>query len=239
MLDETSPVPLYRQLHIIFLDKIASGAWPKDERIPTESALCEQYSVSRMTVRLALEELKSKGLIFRKQGRGTIVTQPQIEQKLTGFYSFGDNAGRGGYVSSSCVLGFETVSCPRFAAAKLGIPPGMPVFDIERLRLADGIAFAHETSYIPQAICPTLTGEMVAQKGLYHSIEELAGFRPNAASESFEAILMGKASAKVLGVSPNQPALHIERVAHADAGIVEYCSSIIRADRLKYNIHLR
>lgn len=89
-LDERSPMSLYYQLKTILAEKIHSGQWKVNDRIPTERELCDAYGVSRATVRLALGELENEGLLYRKQGKGTFVAAPKIEQLLSGFYSFSE-----------------------------------------------------------------------------------------------------------------------------------------------------
>ncbi|NLG93644.1 MAG: GntR family transcriptional regulator [Clostridiales bacterium] len=238
MLDENSAVPLYRQLQNIFQNNIESGVWPAEEKLPTESALCRQYGVSRMTVRLALEGLKTKGLIYRKQGKGSYVLQPKVEQELSSFYSFGNNMPDHGHTIPNQLISFEKVTSP-IAAEALRLPENEELFCVQRLRSADSTPFALEKSYIPCKICPNLTGELVIEKGLYNALHLLAGITPNAAKESFEAVLMSKKQAEALQTAGNQPALHVERVTSAGSLLVEYCDSIVRGDRLKYNIILR
>lgn len=237
-LDDTKPIPLYRQLYDLLLDKIQSGEWPVDFKIPTENELCEQYNVSRMTVRLATEELKAKGYIYRKQGRGSFIKKPKIEQPLTYFYSFSDEHNDGSEVKSE-VLNFQVCECPALILDKLDIQPGQIIYQIKRLRLRDGEPFAYECSYIPCTVCQGLNAEMIESNGLYNTIEMLAGFRPNTATESFEAMVMEGETAKLLGVDEGSAALHIERVASWDGTTVEYCESMVRGDRIKYHIVLK
>ena len=66
-----SKLPFYHQLYEILHSKIVHGEWQPGDMIPTESELIEQYEVSRMTVRQALDILVNEGLIYRQQGRGT------------------------------------------------------------------------------------------------------------------------------------------------------------------------
>ncbi|HRR91935.1 MAG TPA: GntR family transcriptional regulator, partial [bacterium] len=87
-LDRRSPIPLYYQLKEILLDLIKSGEL-EGGRLPTEEELSTKYSVSRGTVRKALAELESEGLIVTEAGRGTFVVKPKFEQSLLKFYSIG------------------------------------------------------------------------------------------------------------------------------------------------------
>ena len=57
MLDRTSPMPLYHQLKERLVERIASGTWPPESRLPSERELCELFGISRITVRQALDQL--------------------------------------------------------------------------------------------------------------------------------------------------------------------------------------
>ena len=82
------PSPLYMQLKEKIVEKIHTGQWVAGSKIPTEHQLCQEYQLSRITVRQALESLANDGYIVRQQGRGTFVSSPKIDTKLSTFYSF-------------------------------------------------------------------------------------------------------------------------------------------------------
>jgi GntR family transcriptional regulator len=77
-LNRNQPVPLYEQLRLILQDKILMGELPVGTILPTEQQLCEQYQISRITARKALEDLANMGLINRVQGKGSIVTDQKL-----------------------------------------------------------------------------------------------------------------------------------------------------------------
>ena len=68
-------VPLHRQLFLVLHDEIARGAIPAGDPLPTEQELCDQFGVSRITVRRALADLADQGFITRRQGVGSFVRQ--------------------------------------------------------------------------------------------------------------------------------------------------------------------
>src|SRR5262245_37445381 len=75
-------IPLYYQLENLLREKILSGVFAPGDRIPTESDLIRQYGVSRITVRQALSALAGEGLIERRQGRGTFVTERKTKRRV-------------------------------------------------------------------------------------------------------------------------------------------------------------
>lgn len=239
MLNEKAPVALYNQLKEKFIEKIKQCEWSVNTKIPTERQLCDIYKVSRITVRQALAALEREGYLYRKQGKGTFVTIPKIEQRLSRFYSFSEEIEKLGHRYRSKVLGFDKIKCSEEIASFMGITPETEVYRIKRLRLADDEPFALETSYIPYYICPGLTSDYVAAYGLYNSLKLKGNTVPNEAEETFEAVIIGGDAAVSLGVGKNSPGIHLERLTFADGVVVEFCDSIIRGDRYKYKVILK
>src|ERR1700752_4465586 len=68
-------VPLHRQLFLVLHDEIDRGVIAPGEALPTEQTLCDQFGVSRITVRRALADLAERGYIERRQGVGSFVRE--------------------------------------------------------------------------------------------------------------------------------------------------------------------
>src|SRR4051812_33202542 len=89
--DSTSPVPVRMQLRSILLKAVAEGVYKPNQRIPSERDLSEQYQASRASVREAIAELISEGVLFRSGGRGTFVSEvaklrAKVEYRQLGFW---------------------------------------------------------------------------------------------------------------------------------------------------------
>ena len=81
---ENTCVPLYQQIKEDIKSAIERGKYKPKEKIPPEPELSAEYSVSRITVRRAVEELCNEGYLVKMQGRGTFVSTPRIHRKMTG-----------------------------------------------------------------------------------------------------------------------------------------------------------
>src|ERR671914_659967 len=104
-IDRRSPVPFYFQLRQLIRDEIAAGRWEPGERIPSENELCRHFGVSRTTVRQALSELESEGLLHKEKGRGSFVAEPRSSSWfLQSSHGFHDEATRAGRTVTSRVL---------------------------------------------------------------------------------------------------------------------------------------
>ncbi len=229
--------PLYKQISEDMLSRIASGEWKVDEQIPTEPELCETYGVSRMTIRLALDELCNRSIIYRKQGKGTFVSQPRINQQLSSFYSFTTLHGENGYYIKKKITDWKIIKAGKDASGYLHIDSEDSVFYIERVLYCNNVPFAVEASHIPVNFCPKLTKEKIDKNGLYYMLEQY-DIRPNAASEMFESILLPPRYQKLLEAQPPAPGFLIYRVSQHDNLFVEYCKSIVNGKLVKYNISL-
>lgn len=227
--------PLYIQIYDDMLRKILSKEWPVGTRIPGEIELCESYNVSRMTVRLAMKELVGQGYLDRKQGRGSFVTESHIIQKLDRFYSFNYN----GTGAKSKVIQLVREYASTRVAKNMQLEPGAVVYRLERLRYSGDVIFAYENSYIPEAYGKYLNREMIEEIGLYRSIHQTSNVLPRTAVETIEAVSIREKEAEYLKVKPNHPVMLIERIANGDQGIMEYCISIVRGDKIKYRIELQ
>lgn len=239
MLDEKAPVTLYYQLKEVIINKIKSNEWPVDSKILTERQLCDLYKVSRITVRQALGELEQEGFLYRKQGKGTFVTAPKIEQRLSKFYSFSDEIDRMGFVSGTKILVFEAIEADNIISRNLNTKENSMIYRVKRLRLANSEPFAVETSYLPGKLFPELNEDEIASYGLYNTLKKKYDIVPDEAVETFEAILTGSEDAHLLQINKNSPGILLERFTYANGKVIEYCRSFIRGDRYKYKVLLK
>ncbi len=232
------PISLYYQLKEELMKKLISKQWLPGEKIPSEKELCQMYGVSRITVRKALDELERSGHLVRRQGKGTFVTNISMEQRLSKFYSFSEELKQRGLQEHCRIIQFDQVPATNEVAASLGLEPLDPVFKLTRLRLVDLTPYTLETSYIPVAVCPSLTEEVISTKGLYNSMRA-DGVYPDRVIEKFRATVIRKAEAELMGLKIGMPAMHLERVTYFGVRTIEYCSSVVRGDFFTYTVELR
>lgn len=230
-------VPKYTQIKEELKRKILVGEWKPNSMIPTESQLCEQFAVSRITVRTAIEELQQEGYIQKIQGKGTFVRGGAIEQRLSKFYSFGDELKKRGYQEVATMIEFLEVEADEDLADHLKIIPGEKVYKITRTRSVESGPYALETSYIPVADAPGMTEEEVNHFGLYKSMAA-KGCYVQTAIESFTAVNLDQYQADLLETEINKAAISLIRTTFSGQRIVEYCVSFVRGDFFSYSVTL-
>lgn len=238
-LQENSPVALYHQLKSILAQKIMNNEWQVGERLPTEFELCKQYGVSRITVRQALAELEREGLVRRRQGVGTFVTVPKIEQQLTSFYSFTEAFRKRGLKPRSEVEQLRIRrSTPEISRA-LHIAEDEEVYYLKRLRYADDVLMAIEATYMPVKLFPGLTKDELDMTPLYDVMRNRYNIVVDSATETFGAVAIGEKEATQFQLPPGHPALDLERFAYAGETCVEYTKGIVRGDKFRFKVKLK
>lgn len=88
MINHNSSVPMYIQISKELSEAIYEGKYGAGDKLPSESALCRQFDVSRITVRQALNLLIQQDLAFSVHGKGTFVKPPDISHELNQIISF-------------------------------------------------------------------------------------------------------------------------------------------------------
>src|SRR4029450_9434777 len=177
----TSRQSRYREIEQ-WLRTLVEGARPGDP-LPSEAELCERFSVSRMTVRQALQELTNDGLGERRRGQGTFVAHRPVHRRPGVFLSFTEEMHRRGAQATSRLLsaGLDEPRRPR--AEDRGLAPGSRVVRVVRVRLADGVPVALEDA----ALVPELAGVLEEDLGggsLHDALERRGGVAPPATGES-------------------------------------------------------
>lgn len=109
---EYGKLPKYKILYKWITDQIYNGTFKYMEKLPSESELCNQFQISRQTVRNAFQELETDGLISRSKGSGSFVAKEvEVFQKENIIGILFTNVGN--YISSKILTGFETVFYPK------------------------------------------------------------------------------------------------------------------------------
>lgn len=232
-------VPLSYRLIEFVIDQIQSGNWKAGERIPSEDQLCEQFKVSRTTVRAALTELIEQGLIYRLHGKGTFVSRPSLQQRLNRLTGFTMDMQSRGLEPSSQVLSAVVIPIPPIAASSLQIKTGYPVIMLQRLRLANGTPMAFETSYIIANDCEGVLNEDFSKRSLYGVLAEKLQIIPTRAVQEMRAIPCPLNQAKYLEIQKGEPVLQMIRTAFdQNDRPFERVESIYRGDRYVFYAEL-
>jgi GntR family transcriptional regulator len=218
--------PLYLKLEEALRQAIESATLKPQQALPSERELAEDFAVSRITVRKALEGLVKTGLLVRRHGAGTFVAG-RVEKNFSKLSSFSeDMAARGRAARSTWIARTEGAVTPD-ESMMLGLSPGTRVYRFHRIRFGDDLAMALEYSTIPGFALP---GPDVVEGSLYEALNAF-GNRPVRALQRLRAVLFDARQAELLGVEQGAPGLLIERRGFLEDGrAVEMTQSWYRGD---------
>ena len=235
-----SDIPLYYQLVNIIRRNITAGTLKPGDVLPSESEMCKNFDISRSTVRQAVSMLEDEGLVVRKQGRGTYVAQPKLHRKTEKLYSYTSEIASLGLTPSSKLVEYDVMEPTPDIVKMLELDnPTTPVYKFSRIRYVDGEALILETSFYPQYLYPNLTRPMLENRSFYSLMYE-NGYVPYEAVDSYEAVVLNRREAELLGCRPGSSAFAVQRISRNESGQpYEFTQSLIRGDRVKLDVVLR
>lgn len=218
--------PLYRRIEDALRSALRDQVLKPNEALPPERDLAADLSVSRITLRKAIEALVEEGLLVRRHGAGTFVAG-RVEKQFAKLSSFSeDMMARGRTPRSEWLSRSEGLVTPD-EALTLGLSPGTPVYRFNRIRYADDVAMALEYASIPGF---GITDFEKVGTSLYEALEA-TGNRPVRALQRLRAVLFNAEQARLLGVDAGAPGLYIERRGFlADGRVIEATQSWYRGD---------
>ncbi len=233
------PTPLYHQLKQIVRAEIERGTYQPGDRIPTESELIQDYGVSRITVRQALDELEAEGIVVRRHGKGTYVAEKRIEQDLVRLTDFVEDMEVAGLAPSSKVLAFTREPASREVAEALTLLPGEEVVRVDRLRQANGRPIACDTTRLPLRFGLLLSEETLATETIYHILETRYGIPVEAGTFHITAATATPEQIRLLEVAPSTALLLIQRISYTIGNMPVYVQErYYRPDRVSYRVTL-
>ena len=233
-LQSDSSSPLYHQLMQRLAEDIEKGTYPVGSRIPPEHELESLYKVSRVTVRRALAELTSEGMLERKQGKGTFVSTPRISQDLKNIHSFHDACKQNGFQPGTVVVYVKEADAEKQDLEELNIPAGSKIVETLRVRLADGQPVVLEKNHFSMAYS-YLENENLAGS-LYHVLRDY-GIEPKQATHDVSMTFATETQAKLLEVETGAPLMKLHEVVYDQKGRPLHNSvQLIRGDRFVFRI---
>lgn len=231
--------PLYHQLETGLKARLESGEWAPGAQFPNEERLCEEYGVSRITVRQALRGLVQRGLIVRRQGRGTFVADFALTAGVRGLVSFTDEMKALGRKVSSRVMEVEIQPATDDVAIPLGLEAGELIVRIRRLRLGDEHPVAVQDAHLPARLVPGIEDVDFGETSLYSVLENQYGLVPVEAVETFRVRQVTASEAELLEVGRGQCVFLVTRVTVGRKGAFEVTHSVIPGDQYQVRLVLR
>lgn len=229
-----------RRVYLLLRDEISNGTFREGALLPGENRLADQFGVSRITVRRALEELAGDGWIEKRTGAGSVVlpraeSDNRIAADFAGLIPQLVEIDRS---TTARLLSFSYALPPEVVAEALGLTRGEKVQTAVRVRLSDGQPFSHLTTHVPADIAETYDETDLATQPLFRLLER-SGVVVDSATQSVSATLATPDVAEALGISVGSPLLSLRRIVRdADGRGVEYLSALYRPDLFRLEMKL-
>lgn len=235
-LDRSSPVPLYHQVASAFESAIRQGDLAPETKLENELDLAKRYSLSRPTMRQAMDQLVRKGLVVRRRGVGTQVIGPRVRRNLR-LSSLYNDLQEEGTQPETKVLSLHTIPAEPEPAEALGVPVGTQIYHLMRLRLVEDSPLALMENWLPLSVAQ-LNSAALELDGLYNLLRK-AGVDFRMAHQTVGATVADSSRAELLQTSAGAPLVTMRRTAlDANGTAVEYGNHVYRADRYSFDITL-
>lgn len=222
--------PVYVRIQDRIRAALATGALKPGDKLPTEAELSSEYHTTRSTVRHALDRLVFEGLIVRRVGRGSFVTENgMLRAPIDSRHclTFEEQMALIGYVVTYRSPNIELVNAPRHVAEILETNPQEQVFKLERLRVIAERPIGLEIRYLSRDIGRRVTGEMLNSSSVHTFVSEIIGERMPTIVVAITAELADARIAKMLEIAEGSAVIVRNNKHYAASGTVITCGRSI------------
>src|ERR1700742_1789116 len=210
-------VPLHRQLFLVLHDEIDRGVLASGDALPTEQTLCEQFGVSRITVRRALADLADQGYIERRHGVGSFVRQHGPADVSSNGSSFMEGLRQTQFETEVDVVELGTRRPPRAIAEALETSDELLHIVRVRRQRRTGEPLMVTDAWLPAGLANTLTESALRGAPLYELLAD-AGVVADRMRHEITAEIAAPRNAHLLGTAIGAARLRVTRLVFvADA----------------------
>jgi len=229
-LDKDSSQPLFLQLENLVRNWIDDGSLAPGDRIPSEHDLARTHEISRMTARRAVDTLVREGLLFRRPGKGTYVSE-KVQWPGATIFSFSTAMASLGLAVTTRVVELTLAQATGRVARDLGVAEDEEIVRLIRLRRLDGEPAAIHTSYMAREYYPSILGADLVTTPLNRVMEEISGRRLVNSRDYVEVTLARQDEAALLEIHAGAPLFLIRGLVFSELGRSERATkSLFRGD---------
>jgi GntR family transcriptional regulator len=221
---DTPVTPRFRQIVDALRRQIVDGALPEHAPLPSERTIAQQYDVSRMTARRALESLELEGLAYSEQRRGRFVSPPRLTYDISRMISFAADALATGMELEIEVIARQTSRADARLARLLEVSNDEKLFEYTRLFRTGGHAIFVETEHVIARRCPDLLRHDLRQSTT-RLLEQHYATRAHTGDITIRMRGMQTGEANALGLPSNHAGIELQQVIR-DAEGKPFCAGL-------------
>ena len=236
-IDKHSNIPLYAQLETAILAGIRGGSFGGDGRIPSENEICEMTMLSRPTVRQAVAELVSEGILVKVKGKGTFLATEPPRIDLKGFNGFlfsvlsADNQENRDFLSIDRVDGEAEGLDPIFGQMPISSEKAYTRLTWIH-RTNESIPYAYCTSFIPLWMFPNLIEDMKLGRRMLDITANKYAYLPTRAHLRVEVRTARPDESEMLDIARGNPVfVSVSDLSSRSGSVCEHVVAVLRTDR--------
>lgn len=211
---------------------IESGKWPQHYKVPSENELTQQFDVSRMTARRALQELTEQGILVRAQGSGTFVNTFKSQSSLLEIRNIRDEIHERGHKHHAKQLSLKSIAVTDEITILLNLKNNEHVFLSQILHFENDKPIQLEQRFVNAALVPEYLLQDFTQTTPHEYLSAVAPLTE--ATHEIEAILADNETCQLLDISNSEPCLQVKRRTWSSQGVVSL--AILTAPGNKYRL---
>ncbi|WP_019893464.1 GntR family transcriptional regulator [Allobaculum stercoricanis] len=230
-----SSKPLYLQIEADIKNNILSKKYKPGEKLPTENVLSEQYEVSKITIRKAIQKLSDEGFVKKVQGKGTFVTYQKDKLLLNKTSGFKEVLSTKGHSAKNEVIQASFLNADENISDKLSIPMDTKTVYLERLVWEDNEPMALDKIYFENDKFPDFITKLDDNRSFYQILEESYAIKPKNSVLEINGISANSHQADILKCNIGDPLFYINKISYDENNKpIHYSITTIRCDRITY-----
>lgn len=238
-LDKNSVIPIYFQLAKLFEECIYRGQLKPGDALPPEHEIADYFAISRMTVRRAISELITAGLVYAQKGKGTFVAEPKLDEAKFELGDFHEEIRKQGMTPSSKLLSVRIVKANEILSEKLEVPVGTNCLYFSSVLAADNEHLVYEKKYVKYTKQKPILEIELRDPSLANLAVVHGNHFPTTSKRVLHASAATEEEAAKLAVDPKTPVFVVEQTIYdSNKKPVGWGKSIYRGDRYKLTSYL-
>ncbi|MCD6272451.1 MAG: GntR family transcriptional regulator [Deltaproteobacteria bacterium] len=235
-------IPLYFQLQQILRKSILSGKISPEDPLPTENELCNQYGVSRTTVRQAFTALLNEGLISRIPGKGTFIIERDPTRKVVHyFHTTGGLVESSNFAKHKKKIHYRGLVTPSIKISKLlNLEQDKKIFCLRGTRYQGDQPICFFITSISSEHAHYFRGRRLTNEIMLTVLERELGQSIQKVRQTFRAVKADERVARHLAIKKNEPVLELEQIYFVSHEIpIEVGINYFHADQYQYAMELK